>query len=239
MIPILTRVVVELPFLFVGSILLERFFGIPGLGAITVESVVANDVPVVRAMTFIFAVLLILANLLTDVAYTMVDPRCGSRERLRRQGRGEGASRSGSDAYRRLRAEKLAVACFVVVVRRTRVVGLLARRASRQLDAPQRRWPATARSRSPDAALFASYDAPHNELTNSPPSWQHLFGTDAARARTCSRASRTDAASPWASESSSLRSRSLIGGMLGAAAGWFGGVVDDLISARSSANPPP
>jgi peptide/nickel transport system permease protein len=75
MIPVLTRVVVELPFLFVGSILLERFFGIPGLGAITVESVVANDVPVVRAMTFIFAVLLIVANLFTDIAYTMVDPR--------------------------------------------------------------------------------------------------------------------------------------------------------------------
>ncbi len=75
MIPVLTRVVVELPFLFVGSILLERFFGIPGLGAITVESVVANDVPVVRAMTFIFAVLLIVANLLTDVAYTIADPR--------------------------------------------------------------------------------------------------------------------------------------------------------------------
>ncbi len=75
MIPVLTRVVVELPFLFVGSILLERFFGIPGLGAITVESVIANDVPVVRAMTFIFAVLLILANLATDVAYTLADPR--------------------------------------------------------------------------------------------------------------------------------------------------------------------
>jgi peptide/nickel transport system permease protein len=75
LIPILTRVVVELPFLFVGTILLERFFGIPGLGGITIESVLANDVPVVRAMTFIFAVLLILANLLTDIAYTVADPR--------------------------------------------------------------------------------------------------------------------------------------------------------------------
>jgi len=75
MIPILTRVVVELPFLFVGSILLERFFGIPGLGGITVQSVLANDMPVVRAMTMIFAALLIVANLLTDVAYTLADPR--------------------------------------------------------------------------------------------------------------------------------------------------------------------
>jgi peptide/nickel transport system permease protein len=75
MIPILTRVVVELPFLFVGSILLERFFGIPGLGGITIDSVLANDMPVVRAMTFIFAALLIAGNLLTDIAYTIADPR--------------------------------------------------------------------------------------------------------------------------------------------------------------------
>jgi len=75
MIPVLTRVVVELPFLFVGSILLERFFGIPGLGGITIESVLTSDMPVVRAMTFIFAALLIVANLLTDIAYTIADPR--------------------------------------------------------------------------------------------------------------------------------------------------------------------
>ena len=75
MIPILTRVVVELPFLFVGSILLEKFFNIPGLGGITIQGVLANDRPVVQAMTFIFAVLLILGNLLTDIAYTIADPR--------------------------------------------------------------------------------------------------------------------------------------------------------------------
>lgn len=75
MIPILTRVVVELPFLFLGSILLESFFNIPGLGGITIQGVLTNDMPVVRAMTFIFAVLLILGNLLTDIAYTIADPR--------------------------------------------------------------------------------------------------------------------------------------------------------------------
>lgn len=75
MIPILTRVVVELPFLFVGSILLEKFFNIPGLGGITIQGVLSNDMPVVRAMTFIFAILLIVANLLTDIAYTIADPR--------------------------------------------------------------------------------------------------------------------------------------------------------------------
>jgi peptide/nickel transport system permease protein len=75
MIPILTRVVVELPFLFVGSILLESFFNIPGLGGITIQGVTMHDMPVVRAMTVIFAVLLILGNLLTDLAYTIADPR--------------------------------------------------------------------------------------------------------------------------------------------------------------------
>lgn len=75
LIPILTRVVIELPFLFLGSLLLERFFGIPGLGGMTVESVIANDLPVLKAMTFVFAILLVFGNLLTDIAYTIADPR--------------------------------------------------------------------------------------------------------------------------------------------------------------------
>ena len=75
MIPIITRVIVELPFLFVGSILLEKFFNIPGLGGITIQGVLSNDRPVVQAMTFIFAILLIVGNLLTDIAYTIADPR--------------------------------------------------------------------------------------------------------------------------------------------------------------------
>jgi peptide/nickel transport system permease protein len=75
LIPILTRVVVELPFLFVGSLLLERYFSIPGLGGITVTAVLTNDMPVIRAMTFFFAVFLVLGTLLTDIAYSLADPR--------------------------------------------------------------------------------------------------------------------------------------------------------------------
>lgn len=75
LIPILTRVVVVLPFLFTGSLLLEQFFRIPGLGGITVGGVLTNDMPVIRAMTYIFALLFIVANLVTDVLYTLVDPR--------------------------------------------------------------------------------------------------------------------------------------------------------------------
>ena len=75
MIPILTRVVVELPFLFLGSLLLERYFAIPGLGGMTINGVLTNDLPVLRAMTFVFAILLVVANLVTDIAYTVADPR--------------------------------------------------------------------------------------------------------------------------------------------------------------------
>lgn len=75
MIPILTRIVVVLPFLFTGSLLLEKFFEIPGIGGITVMGVLSDDMPVIRAMTFVFAILFIIGNLLTDILYTIVDPR--------------------------------------------------------------------------------------------------------------------------------------------------------------------
>lgn len=75
MIPILTRVIVTIPFLILGSLLIERFFGIPGLGSITVDAVTEADFPVIKAMVVISAYLLILFNLLTDLAYGLVDPR--------------------------------------------------------------------------------------------------------------------------------------------------------------------
>lgn len=75
MIPILTRVIVVLPFLFTGSLLLEQFFGIPGLGFMVLGGITQNDMPVIRAMTFIFALGMIVANLLTDILYTVADPR--------------------------------------------------------------------------------------------------------------------------------------------------------------------
>jgi peptide/nickel transport system permease protein len=75
MIPILTRVVVAIPFLFTGSLLLESFFGIPGLGSMTVDAIQGNDFATLRAMVFIGALLFIGAQILTDVTYTLVDPR--------------------------------------------------------------------------------------------------------------------------------------------------------------------
>jgi len=75
MIPILTRLVMAIPFLFMGSLLLESFFGIPGLGYLTVEAILNNDFSTVSAMVYISAIIYIVANLLTDISYTFVDPR--------------------------------------------------------------------------------------------------------------------------------------------------------------------
>ena len=75
MVPILTGVVVVIPTLFMGSLLVESFFGIPGLGSYTIEAIQAQDFAVVRAMVFIGTVLYILGLLMTDVSYTLVDPR--------------------------------------------------------------------------------------------------------------------------------------------------------------------
>jgi peptide/nickel transport system permease protein len=75
LIPILTGVVVVLPLLFMGSLITESFFGIPGLGSYTIDAISNQDFAIVRAMVFLGAVLYILGLLLTDISYTLVDPR--------------------------------------------------------------------------------------------------------------------------------------------------------------------
>lgn len=75
MIPILTGVVVVIPLLFMGSLLTESFFGIPGLGSYTIDAINAQDFSVVRAMVFLGSLLYIVGLILTDISYTMVDPR--------------------------------------------------------------------------------------------------------------------------------------------------------------------
>jgi peptide/nickel transport system permease protein len=75
MIPILTGAVVVIPLLFMGSLLSESFFGIPGLGSYTIDAIQAQDFAVVRSMVFIGSLLYIAGLLLTDLSYTLVDPR--------------------------------------------------------------------------------------------------------------------------------------------------------------------
>ena len=75
MIPILTGVVVILPLLFMGSLIMESFFSIPGLGSYTIDAINSQDFAIVRAMVFLGSVLYIFGLLLTDISYTLVDPR--------------------------------------------------------------------------------------------------------------------------------------------------------------------
>lgn len=75
MIPILTGAVVVVPLLFLGSLLVESFFGIPGLGSYTIDAINSQDFAIVRAMVFLGSVLYIIGLVLTDISYTIVDPR--------------------------------------------------------------------------------------------------------------------------------------------------------------------
>jgi peptide/nickel transport system permease protein len=75
MIPVLTGAVVVIPMLFMGSLISESFFGIPGLGSYTIDAIQSQDFAVVRAMVFLGSVLYIAGLLLTDISYTLVDPR--------------------------------------------------------------------------------------------------------------------------------------------------------------------
>ncbi|KTD68787.1 MULTISPECIES: ABC transporter permease [Legionella] len=75
MLPILTGVVVIIPSLFMGSLILESFFGVPGLGSYTIDAIQQQDFAIVRAMVFLGSILYIVGLVLTDLSYMLVDPR--------------------------------------------------------------------------------------------------------------------------------------------------------------------
>lgn len=75
LIPILTNIVITIPFLFTGALLLESFFGIPGLGSLTVEAIQGNDFSTLRTMVYLGALLFIAGQILTDISYALADPR--------------------------------------------------------------------------------------------------------------------------------------------------------------------
>ncbi|QDQ41005.1 ABC transporter permease [Legionella geestiana] len=75
MLPILTGVVVLIPSLFMGSLVLESFFGVPGLGSYMIDAIQQQDFAIVRAMVFLGSVLYLVGLILTDISYTLVDPR--------------------------------------------------------------------------------------------------------------------------------------------------------------------
>jgi peptide/nickel transport system permease protein len=75
MLPILTSTVAVLPLLFLGALIMESFFGIPGLGSYTIDAINAQDFAVVRSMVFVGSLLYIVGLILTDISYTVADPR--------------------------------------------------------------------------------------------------------------------------------------------------------------------
>ncbi|MGV3618883.1 MAG: ABC transporter permease [Fimbriimonas sp.] len=74
-IPILTSFALSLPFVVMGSLLLESFFGIPGIGTITFDAINGQDFSTVRAVVFLGSILYIVGAILTDLSYALVDPR--------------------------------------------------------------------------------------------------------------------------------------------------------------------
>jgi peptide/nickel transport system permease protein len=79
MIPVVTLIALQLPAVFGGAIVTEQIFRIPGIGSLLISSVLSNDTPVVMAVTFVFACLVVLFNLIADVLYGWLDPRISLR----------------------------------------------------------------------------------------------------------------------------------------------------------------
>ena len=75
MIPIITSIVIEIPLLITGSLLIEAFFAIPGMGSQLVDAVNTSDLPVIKAQVMVISILYMVFNLFTDVLYSLVDPR--------------------------------------------------------------------------------------------------------------------------------------------------------------------
>jgi peptide/nickel transport system permease protein len=79
MIPVITLVALQIPTIFGGAIVTEQIFRVPGIGSLLISSILANDTPVIMAVSFVFACLVIFFNLVADVLYGWLDPRISLR----------------------------------------------------------------------------------------------------------------------------------------------------------------
>jgi peptide/nickel transport system permease protein len=79
LIPVVTLVALQMPAVFGGAIVTEQIFRVPGIGSLLINAMLANDTPVVMAVTFVFACLVVFFNLLADVVYGWLDPRISFR----------------------------------------------------------------------------------------------------------------------------------------------------------------
>jgi len=79
LIPVVTLVALQMPIVFGGAIVTEQIFRVPGIGSLLISAIQANDTPVIMAVTFVFAILVIAFNLLADLLYAWLDPRISYR----------------------------------------------------------------------------------------------------------------------------------------------------------------
>ncbi|HTN28899.1 MAG TPA: ABC transporter permease [Burkholderiales bacterium] len=79
LIPVVTVVALQMPTVFGGAIVTEQIFRVPGIGSLLISAILANDTPVIMAVTFVISILVILCNLLADIAYVWLDPRIAYR----------------------------------------------------------------------------------------------------------------------------------------------------------------
>ena len=79
LIPVVTLVALQMPLVFGGAIVTEQIFRVPGIGSLLISAILANDTPVIMAVTFVFSILVILCNLLADILYGWLDPRIAYR----------------------------------------------------------------------------------------------------------------------------------------------------------------
>ena len=75
LIPVVTLVALQMPVVFGGAIITEQIFRVPGIGSLLIDSILSNDTPVVMGVTFVFAALVIVFNLIADILYGWLDPR--------------------------------------------------------------------------------------------------------------------------------------------------------------------
>ncbi|MEL6929947.1 MAG: ABC transporter permease [Cyanobacteria bacterium J06600_6] len=75
LIPVVTLIALDIPAIFTGALVTEQVFRVPGIGALLIDSIYRSDTPVIMAITFIYAILIVLFNLIADVVYSLLDPR--------------------------------------------------------------------------------------------------------------------------------------------------------------------
>jgi peptide/nickel transport system permease protein len=75
LIPVVTLIALDIPAIFTGALVTEQVFRIPGIGALLIESIYRSDTPVIMAITMIYAILIVIFNLIADLSYAFLDPR--------------------------------------------------------------------------------------------------------------------------------------------------------------------